>query len=370
MAGIKIAIVDDVSSFLRGTQKMEDALDRFGGSLDDVARDAQSTGDSMARELAGGVEDGTRDASASVDKLERSFRDLARDSSQHARDTGDAISTETEHGAHVAAESVSEFKAEAVSNFSEVASSFTGDMSQAADGVQGILGGLAGALPGPLGIISGLLGAVGGAWLANWQKNTDEVKQLVSDMFDDMIASGNAYVSEDFINTKVAELVKDTDKLATATTLARLSGIGMRDALRAMAGDTDAAARARAGLADVEADLRTQYDQLADKQGAQALYIAAETKVVDGLKGSLDDSSEAAKKAAGQMAAYSIATSDASTSAKETTDRLDGIAKAAAGIPAVTTTTVKVVPDTTALDRELRKKRSISVPIRGMWALE
>lgn len=65
------------------------------------------------------------------------------------------VGSESREGMGEAGKYTGEFRDEAMQNFSEVTSSFSGDMASAVDGIQGTLGGLASGIGGPLGIALG-----------------------------------------------------------------------------------------------------------------------------------------------------------------------------------------------------------------------
>lgn len=236
MAGIKITLVDDVSSFLRGMTRAEDALDDVAGALDDVARDGDKA----------------------TEKMERSFRDLARAVSKTGNDIGDDVT----RGVKRADATVDEFKDEARANFSEIASSFDGSMDSIVDLAQGTFGGLAGSIAGPVGLALGALAAAGGGFAAAWKTAAEESKAAVQSMYDDMSESGANFLSSEFINQRISDIVSGSDDAATsfarAQEQANLLGVDVSVMLRAWAGDaesvaevTDILQQKTEGLADI-----------------------------------------------------------------------------------------------------------------------
>lgn len=259
---IKISIVDDVKSFLSGAGKAEDALDDVAGALDDLAREAQQSGRATGDDLAQGVDRGTEQAEDSVQKLEKSFRDMARDAGKHSKDAGDDVGRNVKAGYRDAeqaaerfgdtakretgraAETTEEFRDEARSNFSEVTSSFQGDMTSAVDLVQGTLGGLAGSIPGGVGLAMGGLAVVAGTFAALWQEAAEATKARLGDMYDDMVESGNDFLSESLIQQEVRKIMLNEDERVTdyaaALDIAGKSGLDLAVVLRGLAGDQDA----------------------------------------------------------------------------------------------------------------------------------
>lgn len=260
--GIRIPFLADVAAFLRGTDNVQDALEDVGGSLDDLARDAQKTGRETGDELAQGVDRGTEKAADAVDDLEQSFRDMARDAARHAKDAGDDVGRNVKAGYRDAeqaaerfgdtakretgraAETTEEFRDEARSNFSEVTSSFQGDMTSAVDLVQGTLGGLAGSIPGGVGLAMGGLAVAAGTFAALWQEAAEATKARLGDMYDDMVESGNDFLSESLIQQEVRKIMLNEDERVTdyaaALDIAGKSGLDLAVVLRGLAGDQDA----------------------------------------------------------------------------------------------------------------------------------
>lgn len=196
---------DDLGSDgARSTERLNDAL----SDTSDAARDA---GRDTERAL-GDVEDAADDAARVIDRdLTQALRDAEDASADAGRGMGDNISQGAADGAEGGSETIGEFKDEATANFAEVAGSFSGDMTSAVDLVQGTLGGLAGSIPGGLGLALGGLAIGAGAFAQSWIAETERVEARVAEMFDDMLASGAAYISNDYILTKYYEIIQGAE---------------------------------------------------------------------------------------------------------------------------------------------------------------
>jgi len=235
--------------------------------VEDAARTLDDLGTDGAHDV-GKLEDALKEAQRQTDKLDRSMEQV------------DDTSRKTWDGA---SENVQEFKNEAVQNFSEVASSFNGDISQMADGVQGLTGGLASALTPGIGIPIAILGAAAAAFAAGWAKAAEDSKQQVSDMYDDFIESGASFVSEDFIGKTIQEIQNGESAWGTwedALNRAKETGLDVSTILRAMAGDQQAIADTHAAyvakrdeelqkVRDVEA---ATYDHAAAAQDVNGIF--------------------------------------------------------------------------------------------------
>lgn len=184
---------DDARTSLR---KAEDSAKDTSRALDDLGDDARSAGDDLGTK----IEAGAREAGDSADTLEKKFRDALKEVRTDAKKTGDTVAKETDSGTSTAGAFVGDFKDEAISNFSEVASSFSGDMTSAVDGVQGLLGGLASSsIPG-VGIAAGLAGLAMGAAFADAQEEAeltreriDAIKQAFADSESAIEATGKVW---------------------------------------------------------------------------------------------------------------------------------------------------------------------------------
>lgn len=168
---LTLDIASNTRDFIKGTNDVEKALEDVSDSLDDVSRDGER----------------------SAEKLERSFSEAQREISEDARKAARDVEQESSRGFGLAGEAATGFKEEAISNFSEVASSFDGTMQGLADGIQGTLGGLALGLSangGPLaavGIGAGLMGAVFGAVMTQMGEDTEATKQRVAELTTELI---------------------------------------------------------------------------------------------------------------------------------------------------------------------------------------
>lgn len=234
---IKIDFVSNVSPFLRGTKDVDKALEDVSDSLDDV------------------VKDGTK----GTERLAGSFKELA----DSAKDSSKEIERSSGDGFSAASDNVAGFKDEAIQNFAEVASSFDGDISQMADGVQGLTGGLASALTPGIGIPVAVIGAIAGAFLQSWAESAEQSKQRVSDMYDDMQASGESFLSAQYLQTGIAAIFGDPDQIKKVQDRVKQLGSDTSTVARAMAGDEGAINK----LLDEQARKHQTNLDLIDEQG-------------------------------------------------------------------------------------------------------
>lgn len=297
--GIEIGIASETRAFKQGVEtgmikpldKAVDALDDLGKSkgpdqLEEGLKDAQKATEKLGRE--------TKDTAADI---EREFRDAYRKSKQASKDGTDSMS-----------ENVGEFKNEAVQNFSELASSFKGDMSDMADGVQGLTGGLASSLTPGIGIPVALLGAAAAAFFASWQQAAEDSEERVSSMYQQFLESGAKYLTDEQVNQAMADLADDAGKWGEALQIASDTQLPIQTVLRALVGDQEALT---AGV-DAENDAHARSIDainegalaMEDKAAAIVLENARHEQTIGKLKAIQQDTDTAAAKAAAVSAAF------------------------------------------------------------------
>ena len=290
MAGINISFVSDVRSMLKGTGDIEDALDKVGDSLDDVAKDAKTSGDKVEKSLTG-ISDEADDSSK---KLERKFRDSFDEVHKDAKDKTDKIAKDTKHNMDKAGDATGEFKDEGKQNFAEVSSSFTGDMQGAIDGIQGTLGGLANsAIPG-VGIAAGLAAAGIGTVYTVLSTQAEATKQNITDLTQAMIDANSKVIAESFIQQNLIDIVSGADGAAISMKnlkdAAEETGVPIETLARAYAGDPGSVATAlatvRTGLAQAEVDVVSLDAQVAANSGVEEYRRWA--GALEGLQGNYD----------------------------------------------------------------------------------
>ena len=277
----KMSLVADVAPFLKGTKDAEAGVERLSGSLEDLAKDAQRSGDKAETALEGVGNEAKAAATTTetaTDKMERSFRDAFDSVKREAKAAGDVVDRETRSGTDRGGAAIGDFKQEATSNLSEVASSFSGDMTSAVDLVQGTLGGLANiGIPG-LGVAFAGLGIAVGTIFSQMSADAEAMKEKVASYFEDMRQSGLDFATEQMINDNIATLVQDEGKAAEAARVAEAANTDLALALRAMAGDASAAGEVKKGLNDALATEKAKMDDVAASMGGLSNMTDAQKK--------------------------------------------------------------------------------------------
>lgn len=208
---------------LANTRQFVGEMKKAGATTEDVT-DAL---DELARQ-------GDRDG----EKLEQTFRDLARQA-QKADDAVEKIGGGAKKGFKQASGASGEFKDEALSNFSEVTSSFDGSMESIGDLAQGTLGGVAANIPG-IGIAAGVAAAGIGLITSEMQKSAEKAEEIKTSIVADFLELGDA-LDQEAVNARVRDLLGTKETMAQAKLLADLLDITVGEAALAMAGDFESA---------------------------------------------------------------------------------------------------------------------------------
>lgn len=178
---------DDVEA---GTRQADRALDKLGDTGKDAGRDIESglkdadralerVGDAV-KDAGNDLEAGLKDAQKQTGKTTAEYKEMA----ERIRAETAKIKASSKEAFDGAGSSTGEFKDEALSNFSEVTSSFTGDMQSVTDLAQGTFGGLA-SIGGPAALaFGGIAVAVGliGSALTAASEESEEFQQKIRDL--------------------------------------------------------------------------------------------------------------------------------------------------------------------------------------------
>lgn len=335
MAGITLNVFGNFRDFIRGTQDTSRALDKVADSLDDVAKD------------------GAKD----VERLERSFRDLTDTAKRETKDAGDSIKKNVGGG-------LRDLKDEAGQSGREAAASFTGSFDDVGDFAQETLAnGLAGF--GPIGAAAGIAAAAGlGALWSSIQENAEASEQRISDMYDDMLESGQSFLSESFIRDAVSELGRDAGKFNEALKLSEQTGVSVQTVLRAMVGDQEAinsVVDATNEKRDAELEkINANADGSAEQVRQQDAINLKADETIAKLQGINDEQATAAARAAAVAAAFGTGNAVLDEGVRKIQDmasKLDGIGDK----------TIRLTADDSDIQRKLGllQGRTITVNVNG-----
>lgn len=213
---LKLDILANTRDLVSNMKKAGESVEDVSDALDDLAKD------------------GGRDG----EKLERTFKDLAREAKKTDKAVQD-IGDRSGGGFAKAGAASGEFKDEALSNFSEVTSSFDGSMSSISELAQGTLGGVAANLPG-IGVAAGVAAAGLGAITARFTELGEENKRIKDGIIADAIELGDA-LDKEAVDARVRDLLGTENTKKQAELLAEILQVNLGEAALILAGDFESA---------------------------------------------------------------------------------------------------------------------------------
>lgn len=281
--GIEIGIASETKAFKQGVE---------AGIIDPI-EDAVKALDEL------GDADGPEKLERALEDAQRETKDLGRVVERTARDIEDEfkrsykrVGQSADDGYSKVREAGSEFKDEAISNFSEVTSSFRGDMESVADLAQGTFGGIASGLAGislPAAIAAGGVGAVLGATFEGVSQQSETMKETVSTNFQEMADNGiAAWQSVQSESQRLTDAYGEHED--EIKRIADLVGLPFETVASAWAGNKDAIDTVNSAYAEMKEELRST-------SGVGVEAANATIAGWDGVMGSLNGTLEAYDKA-------------------------------------------------------------------------
>jgi hypothetical protein len=333
--GFSVAIGSDTRLFGQGIktgviEPVEDAQD----ALQDLAntntskldRGVRDSGDELGKlgkagkDAADDIEDGAKQADRALDQLGVAGKEAGNDleaglkdaQSQTSRTTADykemtekiraetaKIKASTKGDFEGAGRSTGEFKEEALANFSEVTSSFQGNMSSITDLAQGTFGGLA-AIGGPaslaFGAIAVAVGLVGQALFQSGEES-DEFKEKIQELAQTKLGDlfGEYEDSGDDLARGLRKWATDADTFGGSLTdlqkNAKKAGLGVGELTDAIG--TQSVSKMRS--------LRTEVDKQIDSLNKQAAALSDGTAKGRLAAKGAEDQAEAARSVKKQL---------------------------------------------------------------------
>lgn len=270
MADVEQNLVANTRQFQKAvSEEVPAALEDMSASLDDVVRDGERAGE----------------------RLERSFREVADAAQRESRKVGDDFERNTDRGMSRASDAVADFKGEAIQNLGELASSFDGTVQGVADGIQGLAGGASVGLIQMGGPIAGIgaalagIGIIGGTVFQQIADDAEASEQRIADMYDDMLESGQNYLSQQHVLDAINDIVKDQDLYNAALERSKILGVDIATVLAAEVSSGEERNRLLALADQMRRDALQNTKAGADytdEEAAAAARVASETaKVVD-----------------------------------------------------------------------------------------
>lgn len=322
MAGVTIRYDGEPDGALDAASQVEDSLGDLEGALDDLARTGADAGDDLAKSLEGAGEA----AEESMDTLGQG----AEMSGREVRSVG-----------RIAKEALE------------------GDLSGAVQAATPLLMSL-----GPVGVVAGAAAAVGigaiTAGLAGAGAAAEEMVKKLTDAYKRAAEEGRAYLSEAEIQAIALETIFDSEKREDARAEAERIGVELQTYVRAQAGDQEAL---NLVLERTNALIRERQEALRFQPGnLEGTLTAAELdQTLFAYNAILDENQAIHDATLDNIAAAEIYQQVVAAGAQQAAivaDRIDSI-------PAERTATVTVIGDTSALDRDLARSRTVRVNLEG-----
>lgn len=372
---IKIPFLAEVSSFIRGMRDSGASVDDLAGDLDELARDGERAGDKIYGSFEGvadQLDDVGDDAKSAADKLERSFKDALDEVRDSSRRAGDDLGDNIKRGANDAEDAVGDFKSEAASTARETAASFDGSAESIGDAFQEVAANALGAF-GPLGAAAGLALAVGfGALTAQIQQGAEETEQRVSDMYADMIESGELFLSKSFVQQSLADIFGKVDGAAISwanlQATVEATGLSVETVARAYAGDAEAGAQLTAAFNTKLAEQAAAADAAAEsgkRLGSEYYAVNQQTtEAVDLWRAQGAQIDDARTRTEAYQSAAVAAGVASVTSAAEAQAQYDGLGRTISELPDPTIkATVDLADAERAINDFVRKPRFVGIGV-------
>lgn len=245
-----------------------------------------------------------------------------------------------------------------------------GDFGSAAETAIGALGAL-GLFAGAGGALASMIaegaGSIIGDWIQQWTTGTEEQRKLIASMYEDMLASGRAALSDQFVTDRIAEIYNpdNVDEFNRAVTIANQLGIDRSTIIQGMAGSEEAHAEIIARSRDKLEALNQQQADYVEQNGKESAAIADKIGEVERGIDAYDRIAGAQETAAGRAREAADAINSAGGAADTTAGKIDGVSLALNSMPSGKT--VVIDADTSRFFAEMeairRKKYSASVGI-------
>lgn len=268
---IEIAIASDTGAFRKGVESgIIDPLDDAQKALDDLAKSRGPEGlERDMRDAQKQTEKLKDETERTADAIEKDFKRAYRETRQAADDGLGGVSRKGE-----------EVSGELKQNLGETFSSFRGDLEDLPQIAQDVFGGLAGSVGGLIPAFGLAAGAAGMGLLISAFEVAEERRQQLAERANDLanayIAAGTNVMDAMSVAARTSEIITG-DEREEAQNYAKVLGVDLPTAARAMAGDTNALAAVNAIAAQAMSDAKAAADE--QKESLEALTPEQQAKV-------------------------------------------------------------------------------------------
>lgn len=289
---IKINFDADADEVVKAGKQSEEALSGVAGGIDKLGDTSKLTFDQMsadqqssyirqfstfeafAKDVDRRRQESLRDTQRDGDKTEKVFKETFEEAGTAATKASKTVERTTEEGFGKATSAAHGLGDVAATVFGDISSGSAASAAEVGSSLSSAIGSAALAIPLVGGAVSAVSDLVRGAFDAQAQA-AEDMAQATSDAYDDMLASGQRYVSADLIAKNIQEITQDTGKMATAAELAsKTVGLTVSDVIGAFAGNQAQITKVRTAVAEAEAKI------LADAQGGNRIQgLEAKAKI-------------------------------------------------------------------------------------------
>ena len=286
---IVVRFASDVSDFLRGTDKVSDALvdaakdlDKLGDEGRDTERSLSRSFDSIETDLEGIGREGKESARDLARAYERAADSMKRDVKDASQETKARLGEAGREGG-----------AELAQNLGEGISS--GDLSGT---LSGTLGGLAGSLgaTGPVGLALTGLGAVAAAVWGKFAADAEAAKQAAESAFEQLLEGADKDARlRSSLETTFGTYEEGLTKIAE---MSEATGIPIADIAEALASGGEPARKLAAELAKVAGATERTKKATGGRAGAAGAPVPEDVRLADELAGLVSKSADASERAA------------------------------------------------------------------------
>lgn len=347
--GIEVGIASETKAFKQGVETgiispLEDAL----STLDDLgkAKGPQA------------LEKALKDVQAETERLKKETARTADDIDKQYRQSYKKVGDNAKDAFKRAERGAEDFKSEASQSMRETAAS----ISSVEDGLDAVQEIAANAFSGfgPAGVAAGLVAATGIGFiseaLGNASEAADETKARIRSMYEDAASEGRSFLDEAQINAEALSIIYDEDqsRYNTAMKDSRELGLPWQELVRAMAGDQEALNTVLERTNALEEARNERITNSTSPLTTRKELMTSEGQTLDEINGRYTAQKTLIDESATRTEQW-LATQQAST------EELQKQNKRLADMPK--TLPVALTVDTTALDNELTRARSVRVTV-------
>ncbi len=345
--GIGINFYADTTSVEEGSRTVQSALN-------EVNETSRTTARSQERDFEK-VDRAAQNTAKNIDFIPGVFVDWETESDSRTK----SISEDLEGVDSSAGDLAGTVKGSLTEAFQEWDGTAEGAVASVGKGLEG----LAAWIPGIGGLIGAGLGVVVTEWAKTWGDTAKANAENVAAMFDDMIESGNRFLSEGHVQNTISQIINDSARLEEVKKRAEDAGVALDTMLAAEAGSKSALEEVLGRVNEsVQSNVELQRDGTFE---SQEQLVAVENQLIklqevqshlDGIVSRQDDSAAAANL-------YDAAVDAARGHLEEQKEAIQIRNRLLAETPAVVNTRLDV--DDSELERKLRENRTIRVNLEG-----